>query len=45
MAKTPLLFAKVHSLAHRHQKAHKTFLTKEGRVKALEITLERFESY
>jgi len=41
----PLLFAKVRYLAHRHQKAHKTLLTKEGRVRALEIMLERFESY
>jgi len=43
--KQPPPFAKVRCLAHRHQKAHKTLLTNEGRVRALEITLERFESY
>jgi len=43
--KHPLLFAKVCGLAHSHLKAHKTLLTKEGRVRALEITLEHFEGY
>jgi hypothetical protein len=32
----------VHSLAHTHQKADKSLLTKEGGVRTLEITLERF---
>jgi len=43
--KHPLLFSKMHSLVHRHQKAHKTFWTKEGRVRALEIMLEQFLSF
>jgi len=46
MAKTPPpFFAKTRCLAHRHQKAHKAILIKEGRVRALEITLEPFESF
>jgi len=45
MSKTPLLFAKVRCLAHRHQKAHNTLLTKEGRVRALEITLKKVNPY
>jgi len=41
--KHPLLFAKVHSLAaHMHQKAHKTLLTKEGRVRMLENNVRTF---
>jgi len=46
MAKTtPSLFAKVRCLGSKHQKAHNTLLLKEGRVRTLEITLERFESF
>jgi len=46
MAETPPSFLKKCTVWHTGtRKLTETLLTKEGRVRALEITLEHFESY